>query len=83
MHALRDLIGLVTQDSILFNDSIKNNLLLGKPTATDTEILEALKIANAYEFVKDLPLGIDTHIGDAGGKLSGGQNNVYLLQEPF
>ncbi|WMW77136.1 ABC transporter ATP-binding protein [Flavobacterium sp. 20NA77.7] len=73
MHALRDLIGLVTQDSILFNDSIKNNLLIGNPAATDAEIIEALKIANAYEFVKDLPLGIETHIGDAGGKLSGGQ----------
>lgn len=73
LKSLRDLMGLVTQDSILFNDSIKNNILLGKPTATDTEIIEALKIANAYEFVKDLPNGIETNIGDAGGKLSGGQ----------
>ena len=73
MHALRNLMGLVTQDSILFNDSIKNNILIGKPDATDEEIIEALKIANAYEFVKDLPNGIDTNIGDAGGKLSGGQ----------
>ncbi len=73
MHALRGLIGLVTQDSILFNDSIKNNLLIGKPDATDDEIIEALKIANAYEFVVTLPNGIHTNIGDAGGKLSGGQ----------
>lgn len=73
MHALRGLIGLVTQDSILFNESIKNNLLIGKPDATDEEIIEALKIANAYEFVSTLPNGIDTNIGDAGGKLSGGQ----------
>jgi subfamily B ATP-binding cassette protein MsbA len=73
MHALRGLIGLVTQDSILFNESIKNNLLIGKPNATDEEIIEALKIANAYEFVALLPKGIDTNIGDAGGKLSGGQ----------
>ena len=73
MHALRSLIGLVTQDSILFNESIKNNLLIGKPSATDEEIIEALKIANAYEFVVSLPNGIDTNIGDAGGKLSGGQ----------
>jgi subfamily B ATP-binding cassette protein MsbA len=73
MHALRGLIGLVTQDSILFNESIKNNLLIGKPNATDEEIIEALKIANAYEFVVSLPNGIDTNIGDAGGKLSGGQ----------
>ncbi|WP_282032289.1 ABC transporter ATP-binding protein [Winogradskyella eximia] len=72
-HSLRSLMGLVTQDSILFNDSIKNNLLLGKENATDEEIVEALKIANAWEFVKDLPNGIDTNIGDSGGKLSGGQ----------
>lgn len=73
MHSLRGLMGIVTQDSILFNDSIKNNLLIGKPNASDNEIIEALKIANAYEFVKDLPEGINTNIGDAGGKLSGGQ----------
>ncbi|WP_329804671.1 ABC transporter ATP-binding protein [Flavobacterium facile] len=73
MHALRGLIGLVTQDSILFNESIKNNLLIGKPDASDEEIIEALKIANAYEFVSTLPNGINTNIGDAGGKLSGGQ----------
>ena len=72
-HSLRNLMGLVTQDSILFNDSIKNNILLGKEDATDDEIIEALKIANAWEFVKDLPNGIDTNIGDSGGKLSGGQ----------
>ena len=73
IHSLRGLMGLVTQDSILFNDTIKNNILIGKPDATDEEILEALKVANAYEFVTDLPLGIETNIGDAGGKLSGGQ----------
>ena len=73
MHSLRSLMGLVTQDSFLFNDTIKNNLLIGKPNATDEEIIEALKVANAYEFVKDLPKGIETNIGDAGGKLSGGQ----------
>ncbi len=73
MHALRGLIGLVTQESILFNDTIKNNILIGKSNATDTEIIEALKIANAYEFVQALPLGIESNIGDAGGKLSGGQ----------
>ncbi len=73
LESLRNLMGLVTQDSILFNDTIKNNILLGKQNATDDEIIEALKIANAYEFVKDLPSGINTNIGDAGGKLSGGQ----------
>jgi len=73
MTSLRHLLGLVTQDSILFNDTIKNNILIGKPTASDEEIIEALKVANAYEFVKDLPNGINTNIGDAGNKLSGGQ----------
>ena len=73
LKSLRNLMGLVTQDSILFNDTIKNNIILGKEDATDDEIIEALKIANAYEFVKDLPNGINTNIGDAGGKLSGGQ----------
>ena len=71
--SLRGLMGLVTQDSILFNDSIKNNILIGKENASENEIIDALKIANAWEFVKDLPNGIDTNIGDAGGKLSGGQ----------
>ncbi|MCB9426319.1 MAG: ABC transporter ATP-binding protein [Flavobacteriales bacterium] len=73
IHCLRGLMGLVTQDSILFNDTIKNNILIGKPDATDDQIIEALKIANAYEFVKDLPNGIHTNIGDSGNKLSGGQ----------
>ena len=73
MKSLRDLMGLVTQDSILFNDTIKANISLGKPDATDEEIIEALKIANAYEFVKELPEGINTNVGDSGNKLSGGQ----------
>ncbi len=72
-NSLRNLTGLVTQDSILFNDSVKNNILLGKEDATDDQIIEALKIANAWEFVKNLPNGINTNIGDSGGKLSGGQ----------
>jgi subfamily B ATP-binding cassette protein MsbA len=72
-NSLRNLMGLVTQDSILFNDTIKNNILIGKPDATDEEIMEALKIANAWEFVKDLPNGIETNVGDAGNNFSGGQ----------
>ena len=72
-HSLRALMGLVTQDSILFNDSIANNLKIGKEDASEAEIIDALKIANAWEFVKDLPQGINTNIGDSGGKLSGGQ----------
>lgn len=72
-HDLRSLIGLVTQDSILFNDSIKGNLLVAKEDATDEEIVKALKIANAWEFIEAMPEGIDTNIGDSGNKLSGGQ----------
>ena len=73
LQSLRGLMGLVTQDSILFNDTIKANISLGKLDATDDEIIEALKIANAYEFVQELPKGIYTNIGDSGNKLSGGQ----------
>lgn len=71
--SLRSLIGLVTQDSILFNDTVAGNVALGKPGATDEDIIEALKVANAYEFVSELPEGIHTNIGDSGNKLSGGQ----------
>lgn len=71
--SLRNQLGIVTQDAILFNDSIKNNLLIGVESATDIEVIEALEIANAWEFVKDLPKGIETNIGDSGNKLSGGQ----------
>ena len=73
LQSLRGLMGLVTQDSILFNDTIRNNVALGKQDASDFEIIEALKIANAYEFVQNLPNGINTNIGDSGNKLSGGQ----------
>ncbi len=72
-YSLRNLIGLVTQDSILFNDSIKNNLLIAKPEATNEEIIECLKIANAWEFVSKMPKQIHSNIGDSGNKLSGGQ----------
>jgi subfamily B ATP-binding cassette protein MsbA len=73
LHSLRGLMGLVTQDSILFNDTIRNNVALGKLDASEEEVIEALKIANAYEFVEDLPKGIYTNVGDSGNKLSGGQ----------
>ena len=72
-ESLRKMIGLVTQDSILFNDTIKNNLLIAKEDATNDEIINCLKVANAWEFVKKLPKKIDTNIGDSGNKLSGGQ----------
>ena len=72
-HSLRNLMGLVTQDSILFNDTIRNNVALGKDDATEEEIVEALKIANAWEFISQMPAGLNTNIGDSGNKLSGGQ----------
>ncbi len=72
-RSLRAQLGIVTQDAILFNDSIKNNMKLGNEQATDEQIIEALKVANAWEFVKDLKGGINFNIGDAGGNLSGGQ----------
>lgn len=71
--SLRDLLGLVTQDSILFNDTVRGNLLVAKETASENEIIDALKIANAWEFVQKLEDGINTNIGDSGNKLSGGQ----------
>ncbi|TLP79099.1 ABC transporter ATP-binding protein [Maribacter sp. ACAM166] len=71
--SLRSLLGLVTQDSILFNDTIKNNIGLGKENATQDEIIEAAKIANAHDFIMNLPKGYETNIGDSGNKLSGGQ----------
>ncbi len=72
-RSLRGLMGIVSQDSILFNDTVGNNLKLGKPDASDIELKEAAEISNSYEFIKDLPEGFDTNIGDSGNKLSGGQ----------
>jgi subfamily B ATP-binding cassette protein MsbA len=71
--SLRDLMGIVTQDSILFNDTVKNNISLGVENPNENEILEAAKIANAHEFIKDLPEQYETNIGDGGNSLSGGQ----------
>ena len=76
---LRGLCGLVTQESLLFNDTIRNNLLLGKPDATDQEILQAAQVANAMEFIERLPEGFDTNIGDAGLRLSGGQRQRLCI----
>ena len=72
-NSLRGLLGLVTQDSILFNDTVAKNITLGKENATEEEIVEAAKIANAHEFISQLPNGYQTNIGDSGNKLSGGQ----------
>ena len=71
--SLRELMGLVTQDSILFNDTVRNNIALGKPDASMDEIIKAAKIANAHDFIMELPKGYDTNIGDSGNRLSGGQ----------
>lgn len=71
--SLRNLMGLVTQDSILFNDTVKNNIGLGKENAKEEDVIEAAKIANAHDFISELPLGYNTNIGDSGNKLSGGQ----------
>lgn len=69
----RKLLGMVTQESVLFNDSIYNNILMGNPDASENEIINAAKIANAHDFISQLPNGYQTNIGDDGSKLSGGQ----------
>lgn len=71
--SLRGLMGIVTQESILFNDSVENNIKLGSENASETEVIEAAEIANAMEFIKDLPKKLKTNIGDSGNSLSGGQ----------
>lgn len=73
LSSLRGMIGLVTQDSILFNDTVRNNMLIGRPDATDEQIFDALKVANAYEFVVGHADGLEYNIGDSGNNLSGGQ----------
>ena len=73
VHDLRMLIGNVNQEAILFNASFKDNIRFGKTDATDEEIVNAAKIANAYEFITKSEHGFDTNIGDRGGRLSGGQ----------
>jgi subfamily B ATP-binding cassette protein MsbA len=71
--SLRDLMGIVTQESILFNDTVENNIKLGTEHATKEAVLEASEIANANEFIQNLPEKFETNIGDSGGTLSGGQ----------
>ena len=71
--SLYGLTGMVTQDSILFNDTLRNNISLGNPNASEKEIKEAAKIANAEEFILNLENGYETVIGESGNKLSGGQ----------
>ncbi len=73
LTSLRDCVGTVSQDVVMFNDSIYQNILLGKLTATKEEIVEASKIANAFKFISETEDGFNTNIGDRGAKLSGGQ----------
>ena len=72
-ESLRSKISLVSQDTVLFNDTIRENIALGKQGATESEIVEAAKIANAHDFIVAATDGYDTNIGDRGAKLSGGQ----------
>lgn len=73
IHDLRQLIGNVNQEAILFNDTFRNNISFGVDKATDEQIAEAAKIANAYDFIMQSEQGFETNIGDRGGRLSGGQ----------
>jgi subfamily B ATP-binding cassette protein MsbA len=83
IHTLRDQIGLVLQDSILFSDSVKSNILMGKPNATLEEVVAAAKAANAHEFIELLPEGYDTKVGERGVKLSGGQKQRIAIARVF
>ena len=78
-RSYRNLIGFISQDAILFNDSILNNIAFGVEEATKEEIIEAAKIANAHEFILETESGYDTVIGDRGMKLSGGQRQRLTI----
>ncbi|MBD2082028.1 ABC transporter ATP-binding protein [Leptolyngbya sp. FACHB-17] len=87
IRSLRQAMGIVSQDTFLFNDSVRNNLAYARKDATDEQIIEAAKRANAYEFIIKLPQGFDTLIGDRGVMLSGGQRQRLaiaraLLRDP-
>ncbi len=73
LNSLRSLMGIVTQETILFNDTIYNNIAYGKPDCTRQEVIQATKAANALEFIEKLPKGLDTEVGEKGARLSGGQ----------
>jgi ABC-type multidrug transport system fused ATPase/permease subunit len=87
LHALREMIGMVTQESFLFNGTIRENLLLGRPEASDAELLQAAEAANAREFIDRLPRGLDSVVGERGVKLSVGEKQRLsiaraLLKDP-
>ena len=79
LHSLRQQISIVTQEPILFNDTIAANIALGKPDATKEEIIAAAKIANAYDFISAKEEGFETMIGDRGSKLSGGERQRLTI----
>ncbi|MDW5471214.1 ABC transporter ATP-binding protein [Staphylococcus equorum] len=81
--SLRRQIGLVQQDNILFSDTIKENILLGKPDASDEEVINAAKMANAHDFIMELSQGYDTEVGERGVKLSGGQKQRVSIARIF
>ncbi|KAA0942154.1 ABC transporter ATP-binding protein [Sporosarcina sp. ANT_H38] len=83
IKSLRDQIGIVLQDTILFSDSVKSNILMGKSDATDEEVIAAAKAANAHDFIETLPLGYDTKVGERGVKLSGGQKQRIAIARVF
>jgi ABC-type multidrug transport system fused ATPase/permease subunit len=83
VKSLRDQIGIVLQDSILFSDSVKSNILMGKPDATDEEVIAAAVAANAHDFIKELPEGYETTVGERGVKLSGGQKQRIAIARVF
>ncbi len=83
VRTLRDQIGMVLQDSILFSDSVRSNILMGKPDATEDELIAAAKAANAHDFIMELPEGYETTVGERGVKLSGGQKQRLSIARVF
>ncbi|MGM7637523.1 ABC transporter ATP-binding protein [Bacillus sp. Hm123] len=83
VRSLRDNIGIVLQDNILFSESVRTNILLAKPEATEDEIIAAAKAANAHDFIMNLPEGYDTRVGERGVKLSGGQKQRIAIARVF
>ncbi|NEY80668.1 ABC transporter ATP-binding protein [Bacillus sp. 3H-10] len=83
VRSLRDKVGIVLQDTILFSESVKTNILLAKPDATEEEVIEAAKAANAHEFIMNLPNGYETKVGERGVKLSGGQKQRIAIARVF
>src|SRR5688572_1273534 len=79
LHSVRSLMSIVTQEPILFNDTIANNISLGKPGATEEEIMQAAKVANAHNFIAQKEIGYATNIGDRGSKLSGGERQRLTI----